>query len=593
MTRRFVSALLLGLLASLAADPAPGQQPAQREDAEDRVIANFTLGDYRGKQVSLRDYANVKVLVVAFLGTECPIVKLYAPRLQKLADRYAIDQVQVVGIDSNQQDSLAELAHFARRHAIQFPLLKDPGNRIADQFGAERTPELFVLDSQRVVQYRGRLDDQYTYEIQRPQVQQDYVTAAIDQLLAGQAVEVARTEPVGCHIGRVMQHTEDRGVTYANQISRLLQRRCVECHRTGEIAPFALTDYDEVVGWAEMIREVVQDQRMPPWHAAPEHGQFANDRRLSDDEKKLLYQWIDDGAPLGDAAQRPEPETYVQGWQLPQQPDLVIPMRDRPYQVPAEGVVEYQYFVVDPQFREDKWVSMAECQPGNRQVVHHILVFAQPPGSRPIGGERGGFLAAYVPGLRARPYGPGMAKRVPAGSKLIFQLHYTPVGTAQQDLSSLGLVFLPADEVEQEVRTVAAVETDLKIPPHDANFQVDARSPKAPIAVELLALMPHMHLRGKSFRYVAEFPGGKKETLLDVPRYDFNWQTAYRLQDPLRLPPGTQIHCTAHYDNSSANLANPDPTQLVRWGDQTDDEMMIGYFDIALPVRRAGQGGRR
>ena len=256
-----------------------------------------------------------------------------------------------------------------------------------------------------------------------------------------------------------------------------------------------------------------------------------------------------------------------------------------PFQVPAAGPVEYQYFVVDPEFREDKWVRMAEVQPGNRQVVHHVLVFAQAPGSRPISGEQGGFLAAYVPGLRARPFPEGMAKRVRAQSKLVFQVHYTPVGTEQADLSSLGLVFASPADVTHQVITAAAVETDFAIPPHDGNFAVESQSRPAPVSLQLLAMMPHMHLRGKSFRYEARYPGGTSEILLDVPRYDFNWQTTYRLATPKVLPAGTRIHCLAHYDNSEHNLANPAPDKTVRWGDQTWDEMMIGYFDVAVPVR--------
>lgn len=550
-----------------------------------RKIADFTLSDYRGKRWSLAEFKDAKVVVVAFLGTECPIVRLYARRLQEFEDSYRQRGVVVVGIDANQQDSLAEMEHFARTHGIQFPFLKDPGNQIADRLAAQRTPEVYVLDRDRIVRYHGRIDDQYTYETQRSRVEQDYLATAVQELLADQLVTTAETELFGCHIGRVLSDPQDNGVTYSRQISRILQRRCVECHRNGEIAPFALTDYDEVVGWAEMIEEVVRQQRMPPWHASPEHGSFAEDRRMSDDERQLIYQWVADGAPRGDPQDLPVPAEYVAGWQLPQPPDVVIKMRAEPFQVPAAGPVEYQYFVVDPEFREDKWVRMAEVQPGNRQVVHHVLVFAQAPGSRPISGEQGGFLAAYVPGLRARPFPEGMAKRVRAQSKLVFQVHYTPVGTEQADLSSLGLVFASPADVTHQVITAAAVETDFAIPPHDGNFAVESQSRPAPVSLQLLAMMPHMHLRGKSFRYEARYPGGTSEILLDVPRYDFNWQTTYRLATPKVLPAGTRIHCLAHYDNSEHNLANPAPDKTVRWGDQTWDEMMIGYFDVAVPVR--------
>lgn len=553
--------------------------------ASDRQIADFALIDYRGQRHALSDYKASKVVVIVFLGTECPIVQLYADRLQALYDKYHEQGVTFLGIDANQQDSLAELEHLARTHKLTFPLLKDPGNRVADLFKATRTPEVFVLGAHRAVKYHGRIDDQYTYETQRNRAEKDYLLAAIHELLAGQPVATPETEAVGCHIGREFRVTKDNGVTYANQISRILQRRCEECHREGEIGPFALTEYDEVAGWAEMIEEVVRQERMPPWHASSTCGDFANDRRMSEPEKEVLYQWVRDGAPLGNPAQLPTPKHYVSGWQLPKQPDLVLHMRDAPYTVAAKGTIRYQYFVVDPDFTEDKWIQMAEVLPGNRKVVHHILVFAQTPGGQPLRGEMGGFLAAYVPGLRAAPFPPGMAKRVRAGSKLIFQVHYTPVGTEQTDFSAIGLVFAKRSDITHEVVTAAAVNTRFAIPPHNDDFRVEATSRKAPTDVLLLALMPHMHLRGKSFRYEAVYPNGTAETLLEVPQYDFNWQTAYRLSRPKPIPAGTAIHCVAHFDNSEDNLANPDPERTVRWGEQTWDEMMIGYMDVARPLK--------
>ncbi|HUG91755.1 MAG TPA: hypothetical protein VML55_13030, partial [Planctomycetaceae bacterium] len=269
----------------------------------------------------------------------------------------------------------------------------------------------------------------------------------------------------------------------------------------------------------------------------------------------------------------------------------------------AEGTVRYQYFRVDPGFTEDKWVKMAEVLPGNRAVVHHILVFARPPGSRDSdrAGDRAGdgagggeYLVGYVPGLRARPYPQGMAKLVPAGSKLVFQVHYMSVGSPQQDLSRLGLVFADPDEVDHVVVTTkASTGRRLRIPPRDGNFRTEAMTHAAPQDVRLLALMPHMHLRGKSFRYEARFPDGRREVLLDVPRYDFNWQTAYVLAEPKTLPAGTRVHCVAHFDNSEHNLNNPDPDAEVGWGDQSWHEMMIGYFDVAVPLRGEAKSAGR
>lgn len=548
-----------------------------------RVVKDFTLKDYRGKEHSLSDLSAEKIVVVAFLGTECPLAKLYAPRLARLDEKYAAHGVAFLGINSNRQDSITEIAAHARVHGVRFPVLKDLGNHVADQMGAIRTPEVFVLDDQRVVRYWGRIDDQYGVGYVRDKPTHQDLASAIDQLLDGKLPDTAATPSVGCFIGRVRQPESHSEVTYSNQIARLFQKRCVECHRSGEIAPFALAQYEEVAGWAETIAEVVRDGRMPPWHADPHHGKFANNRRLSDAEKDLIYRWVSAGAPEGDTGKLPEPRQFVEGWQLPQEPDLIIPMRDRPYDVPAEGAVKYQYFKVDPGFTQDKWLKLAEVQPGNRAVVHHILVFLQRPGANRPSGRRG-FLVGYVPGMRVRPLPDGMAKHIPAGSQLVFQVHYTPIGSVQQDLSKLGLVFADSADITHMVKTTSAIDGRFRIPPHAENHRVEATTNKFDRDVTLLGMTPHMHLRGKSFLYEALYPDGKRETLLDVPAYDFNWQTAYRLQDPLLLPSGSRLHCVAHFDNSENNLANPDPSMTVRWGDQTWDEMMIGYFDIAVRI---------
>jgi peroxiredoxin len=569
-----VAGLALALLtpAADAADP-----PA-------KPIPDFTLQDYRGKSWSLSDFRANKLVVVAFVGTECPLAKLYAPPLARLAAEYGPRGVAFAGIDANAQDGVTQLAAFARQHGLDFPLLKDLNNRVADLFAAERTPEVFVLDADRVVRYRGRIDDRYGIGYVRDKPTRCDLAAALDELLAGKPVSVPVTAVSGCRIGRARSPQADSPVTYAKDIAPLFNRRCVECHRPGEIAPFALTSYKQAAGWAETIAEVVADGRMPPWHADPKYGHFANDRRLTDAEKKLIRDWAAAGAPEGDPKDLPPPPTFTDGWQLSKPPDKVVAMDDRPYQVPAEGTVRYQYFAADPGFTEDKWVQAMEVQPGCRAVVHHILVFAtRGLGRVPDAGGRQGFLAAYVPGLRPLPYPPGMAKRVPAGSKLIFQIHYTPVGTEQTDLSRIGFVFADPATVTHEVRTTSAVNRRLAIPPGDADYVVEATSRELPAGAQLLTFMPHMHVRGKAFKYEARLPGGKSEVLLDVPHYDFNWQTGYRLTEPLNLPAGTKVHATAHYDNSADNPNNPDPTKTVRWGDQTWNEMMIGYFDVVVP----------
>ena len=574
------------LLACLSLLIVAGLSPAADKSAAGKKIDAFTLQDYRGKEHSLADAKDAKLVVVAFVGTECPLAKIYGPMLAKLAKEYE-GKVAFLGVDSNAQDSITAIAAYARVHEIGFPILKDLGNKVADQFGTQRTPTVYLLDGERVIRYAGRIDDQYGIGFQRDKANSKDLVNAIEELLEGKKVTKAETEAQGCFIGRVREPKASSTVTYTKQIAPILNNRCVECHRKGEIGPFELTNYKSASGWAETIAEVVAENRMPPWHADAKHGKFLNDRRMSDEEKKLIKDWVAAGAPEGDPKDLPKPPTYPEtGWQLPRTPDLIVNMRSTPYNVQAEGTLSYQYFIAPSGLKEDKWISAVEVQPGDRAVVHHVLVFAIKPGAKDLGASGGGvsgFLAAYVPGLRAIPYPEGMAKRIPAGAQLVFQIHYTPNGTKTQDLTKIGFLFADDEKVKYEVRTTSAANRkDLVIPPNNDNFKVEGnRSLTGPTT--LLAFMPHMHVRGKAFSYEAIFADGKKEMLLDVPHYDFNWQTAYRLAEPRKLPPGTKIHAVAHYDNSVKNLSNPDPSKTVRWGDQTWQEMMIGYFDIAVP----------
>jgi peroxiredoxin len=553
-----------------------------------RKIDGFSLRDFRGKPLALSELDDKKLIVVAFLGTECPLAKLYGPRLAKLQEEFAPQGVAFVGISSNQQDSVTELEHYARTHGIEFPILKDLGNQVADAFGAQRTPEAFVLDADRKIRYWGRIDDQYGfqetrigYQLKEPRRRD--LAEAITELLAGKDVSQPVTAVSGCLIGRVREPVANAEVTYSNQISRLFNKQCVLCHREGQIAPFALTSYQEAVGWAEMIREVVEQQRMPPWHADAPEGRFSNDCRLSEEEKQLVYRWVDAGAPEGDPNQLPEPPQFPEGWMIPE-PDEIIYMRDEPYMVPAEGTVEYQRFVVDPGWKEDRWLTAIEPKPGNPAVVHHVVMYIQPPDG-PSKGRTGrlrtDWLAAFAPGLRPQVLPDEYARLIPAGSKLIFELHYTPNGVAQEDRSYLGVKFADPKKVKRELVTKNAGNFTFRIPPNNPNYKVESTFTFRDNTI-LWSVSPHMHLRGKDFYYEVQYPDGKVEPILSVPRYDFAWQTTYLLTEPRVLPKGSKLHCVAHFDNSEGNLNNPDPSQEVRWGEQTWEEMMFGWFEMAL-----------
>ncbi len=551
------------------------------------VISEFELNDFQGKKYALSDFDESQLVVLAFIGTDCPLAKLYAGRLEQLSQQYDKEQLTIIAVDSLIQDSISEIAAWAREHKLTYPVLKDPAQTLADAAGAQRTPQVFLLDQSRAIRYEGRIDDQYVIGIVRDKPTRTDLKIAIDELLAGKQVSVKQTQPLGCLIARAEKPNENSSVTYSNQIVRIFQKNCVSCHREGEVAPFSLETYEDVLGWGPMIEEVVREKRMPPWHADPKHGKFANDTSLTTQEKKLIYEWVKNGSPQGNPAYLPKPVEYVTGWQLPKEPDVVFEMADKPFKVAADAGprgIPYQRFWVDPKFTEDKWVVAAEAKPGNSSVVHHIIVYVHPKGMNTREHE---FFCAYVPGLRVENYQEGIAKKIPAGSALRFEMHYTPVGTEQEDISTVGFIFTEPEKVTHKIVTMHAGNASFELKPFKSDQVVTARSGESPGNLKLLSMSPHMHLRGQSFKYEALFPDGTREVLLDVPNYDFNWQTRYILDEPREMPKGTRLICTAKFDNSEDNLANPDPSATVRWGDQSWDEMMLGYYDVLLPVTPA------
>jgi peroxiredoxin len=583
--------IALALLVALAAVPlsAVADGPLANKTNEARAIA-FSLKDAGGREISVGDFKDKKAIVVVFTGTECPVSNYYMLGLKKLHGEYAAKGVQFLAVNSNTQDSAAKIAEHAKQHGLPFPVLKDVDQKVAELLQAERTPEVFLLDSRRDVCYRGRIDDQYGVGYRRPQPNRRDLVEALEEMLAGKPVSVAQTQAAGCRIGRP-KTTECAGnITYSKQVARILQNRCQECHRPGEIGPFSLTSYGQAKGWADMIRETVTDGRMPPWYADPRYGKFANDRRLSSEEKDALLAWIDQGCRKGDEKDLPPRKDWYQGWWIGK-PDAVVTMQED-FTVPADAGkagVPYKYFTVPTNFTEDKWVQAAEARPGNRAVVHHIIAFVTAPGED-VATRRGrsGYLVGVAPGEEPLVLPPGMAKKIPKGSSITFQMHYTPNGVEQKDRSSLGLIFCK-EPPKQLVHTASISQPQIAIPPGDGNYKV-VSSATYDKETAILSFMPHMHLRGKDFEYRVEYPDGHSEVVLSAPRYDFAWQMRYVLAEPLRIPAGSKVVCTAHFDNSKSNKNNPDPTVTVRWGPQTWDEMMIGWMQYYHPGETIGAG---
>jgi mono/diheme cytochrome c family protein len=424
-------------------------------------------------------------------------------------------------------------------------------------------------------------------------------------------------------------------ITFTKDIAPILNRNCVACHRPGNIAPMSLRTYEEVRPWSELIREKVASRQMPPWHAAPAEIEFANARRLSDEEIKKIATWVDQGASEGDPKDLPTPPSFSDAWQIGE-PDAVFTM-GQDYTLDADLVDHYLYFRIPTNFKEDRWVQAVEFRPGNRKVVHHAVAYIETPehlaqerrlnpssssdakvwslldtqlpsielmdgttrrmkpdapivndgcsarDAEEVGGRNNSdVLSVYAPGREPDVWPPGTAKKIPAGSNIVLQMHYSKKrGIVEKDRTSVAIIFAKAP-VEKMVGTRSIINQLFAIPAGAENHEVTAcwtyqRD------VELISFMPHMHVRGRSMKYEVVYPNGKHQTLLDVPDYDFHWQTLYSLKKPLTIPSGATIKVTAHFDNSERNMHNPDPTRVIRQGSATYDEMMIGFVNYVVP----------
>jgi thiol-disulfide isomerase/thioredoxin len=533
------------------------------------------LRDLRGNRRLLHDFKGHRALVLAFVGTECPVSNLYLPGLVELEKAYRKKQVQFVAVYPNEQEDLDRVAGHAYDRDLPFPVLKDIGQKAADLLGVTRVPTVVVLDGKFVLRYRGRVSDRYGVASRRPREAREDLREALDDVLAGKAVRVPEAEVDGCLIDRGRKRPARADVTYSKHVAPILQKHCQACHRPGQSGPFSLLTYADASRHGRMIKEVTSQRRMPPWHADPRHGKFANDRRLARAEIDTLADWVDAGMPKGKDEDMPRPVAWPKGWALGE-PDLVIRMPEE-FEVPATGTLDYKNWIVDPKLKEDRWVRLAEARPGAPGVVHHIVVYILRDGSNSPVARDGSLsiLVGWAPGDLGLVCPPDTALRLPKGCRLLIELHYTPNGTATKDRSSVGLTFAKAPP-KYELMMNEFANTNIAVPAHDPHYKAEATFRLRGDA-RILSFVPHMHWRGKDYRYEAIYPDGKRRTLLSVPRWDFNWQNVYRFQEPVRLPKGSKVHAVAHWDNSRNNPLNPDPGKKVYFGLQTWEEMMVGW----------------
>ncbi len=547
-------------------------------------ISELKFTDIRGLDRNLKDLGEHRAYVFVFTNTTCPLVRKYLPILKQMNDEFKTEDCLFVAVNVGAQDTIRDMAAQAVDFEVPFYFVKDRDGHCVQALGARKTPEVVVLDQKHAIRYRGRIDDQMRIGGAKPNASRDDLRLAIKQVLAGQSVEVSQTEVDGCIIeinkGTKSVATKGQGkeanhdITWSNEIAALIFQKCTSCHRSGTAAPFPLTTRDEMAANASMIADVVVKETMPPWYAARSHGHFQNESGLTAEQKQRLLSWIEAGCPLGDSSQvtllpgAPESE-----WRIGK-PDLVITMSEE-HTIPATGFIPYKYVVLPQLFFNETWVEAFEIKPMNPSIVHHCnMAYMTKDGA---GNET--FITGYVPGGQPMDLGKfdnGVAYRIPAGAALGLQIHYTTNGTEQKGKIQVGLRF-PKREVRKRLHHFVLDPRGWEIPPNDPAFRIES-SHTLKHNANLLGLFTHMHVRGRDMTFYADQEGKERETLLQIPNYNFEWQLGYELAPGTKnLAKGTKIRAVAHFDNSPFNPYNPDPSVPVRYGPQTVDEMFNGF----------------
>ena len=560
--------VVTGLNASgqaLAATPAIGD-----------TIQDLRFKDIRALPRSLADLGKKRAYVFVFTTTSCPLVRRSIPKLVDLETRYGSQDVQIVAVNVGADESIRDMAAQAIELDAAFPFVKDANLSCATALGVTRTPGVAVLDADRKLVYRGRIDDQLRLGGTRPEPTRRDLEEAIREVLQGDAVSVAETPVDGCLIESPPPVAANLPApTYHRDVAPILQRRCVVCHIPGTAAPFSLQTFDEAASHAEMMAEVAVDQTMPPWYANPRHGKFQNDPSLTKAERDTLIRWVRSGRAEGDRPESaPAKPATPPRWRIGE-PDLVITMLEE-HAVPATGFVPYRHVLLPHVFLGDTWLEAIEIRPDNPSVVHHCnMAYATTKG---VGEET--FITGHVPGGQPMDLGRfdnGVAFFIPKLAVLGLQIHYTTTGKEENCRISVGLRF-PRRIVQKQLRNVLLDPHRIAIAPGHGAFPIQSRK-TLDRDISLLGMFSHMHVRGKDMTFFATPPDQPREILLQLPNYNFEWQLGYEIEPgQKRLPKGTVLEAIAHFDNSAFNPYNPDPKRTVPWGQQTYDEMFNGYI---------------
>ncbi|MEE9373753.1 MAG: redoxin domain-containing protein [Saprospiraceae bacterium] len=550
---------------------------------EDTRIGDFGLFDHSGDFHTLYYHKNAEAIVLFVQGNECPIVRNAYTDLRKIRDEYASKNVKFFMINSNIQDNRASVkAEIEDFKMMGIPVLIDKDQLVGDLLDIDITAECFVISPKDwTLQYRGPLNDRIGYESQKNNASNHYLKNALDMVINNEKIETAFVNTKGCAVARLSKHEGYETLTYADNIAPILEDNCYNCHQEGGIAPWAMNNYTAVFGWSRMIKQVLLTQRMPPWHADPEINEFHDDMSLSDEVKRQLVAWIDNGMPKGEgdplASLQPSKNEYALGT-----PDLEINLKKE--MIPATGIIDYRFQDYSVETDEDLYLKAVEVKPGNTSVLHHVIATLEYPEGYdfPVKHRASnwldGIMAGWAPGGEPEQFPKGTGKLIPKGSTIHFQMHYTTSGKEESDVTSLGLYFHDS-KPEFEFITIGPSNFKIHIKPELAHQPFSAVK-KFEEDVTIFSMLPHMHYRGKSMNFTLKYPDGSEKPILSVPAYSFNWQRFYYLKYPEFAPAGTELIVNAVFDNSVNNEFNPNPSETLYFGEQTFDEMLVGYVSI-------------
>ena len=565
-----------------------------------RRVPNLAARDLEGRLHSLHDCVSPRAVVLVIRDVGCPVSKRYAPELARIEADFKDRDVLFLYVNESEHNTRLEMQGEIDEHGFEGPYLHDPDQVFARTLGARTTGEVFVIDAAQTLVYRGAVDDQYGRGVVLPQASSSYLRTALEELLAGRRISTPATFAPGCFLG-----VESEGLlglneplTYHDQIARIVQANCSACHQAGGAAPFELETYEQVRGRAGMVRYMVAEELMPPWFASDDCGPWKNDLRLGESDKQALLTWIANGMPEGDsrlAPLTPAASRDTTGWRIGE-PDHIFALPEN-FEVPAEGVVEYMPFIAEGVVPEDLWIEKLQVLPGDPEVVHHATITFQPPAGPSAGAFREDllgrlvpwargydgwrFLYGYLPGKGPREYGSRTARYLPKGSRIRFEMHYTPKGVPTRDRTRLGIV-CTKQEPKRVAQTKMLRNFNVEIAPGASDVVFEYRY-TVPCDAELRSFTPHMHLRGRSFLAELHPRKGDKTKLIEIPEWDPDWQFSYLLARKIHARKGDVIVMRGTFDNSSNNPNNPDPGAWVRDGQQIWDEMFMMALEWIRP----------